>query len=53
MRYAVIVKNRGTWWIAVVIMVLLLGRVLFLTFRSQPESQFPSCGPLPSGHGCL
>jgi predicted acyltransferase len=53
MGSAMIVKKPGTWWIAVVIMVLLLGWVLFLTFRSQPESQFPSCGPVPSGHGCL
>ena len=37
----------------VVLMLVLLGGVLFLTFRSQPESQFPSCGPRPSGYGCL
>jgi hypothetical protein len=37
----------------VVLMLVLLGGVLFLTFRSQPEDQFPSCGPMPSGHGCL
>ena len=45
-------QKRGTWWIAVALMLVVLGGVLFLTFRPQPESQFPSCGPLPSGYGC-
>ena len=37
----------------VALMLIFLAGMLYLTFRPQGESQFPSCGPQPSGYGCL